>query len=59
MGKKKDDHRDPDAFEQAPDERGRIRLDRPFLAEEAEAQDAEHRATHEGRESRFYPGPVA
>ena len=40
--------------QQTPDDRGRIRLDRPFTAEEAAAQDAEHRAAQEeARANRF------
>lgn len=43
-----------EVFEQAPDECGRLRLDRPFTAEEARAQDEAHQAIHvENRRQRF------
>ncbi len=45
---------DQEVFEQAPDERGRLRLDRPFTAEEAQAQDEAHQAAYvENRQRRF------
>ena len=45
---------EPQVFEQRPDERGRIRLDRPLTAAEAAAQDAEHAALLvEDRNARF------
>lgn len=45
---------DQEVFEQAPDERGRPRLDRPFTAEEARAQDEAPQAAYvENRRQRF------
>ena len=44
---------EPQVFEQTEDEFARIRLDRPHTGEEAAAQDAEHRRTHEERAARF------
>ncbi len=46
-------------YEQQHDERGRLRLDRPFTPAEAAAQDAEHREQYRvERLSRFDP-PIA
>ncbi len=43
-------------YEQAPDPRGRIRLDRPATPQEAQAQDEANRAAYEAeRASRFRP----
>jgi hypothetical protein len=43
-------------FEQVDDGAGRTRLERPFTAEEAQAQDAANRAKLEkGRTGRFEP----
>jgi len=47
------------SFEQHHDERGRLRLDRPFTPEEAAAQDTAHREAYSvERLSRFEP-PLA
>ena len=45
MAKKRENEsaRDSDAYEQAYDERGAMRIDRRFTLEEARAQDAAHR----------------
>jgi len=52
-------NQDEQPFEQHPDERGRLRLDRPFTPEEAAAQDAAHREQYTvERLSRFDP-PLA
>jgi hypothetical protein len=37
----------PDVYEQTEDEHGRIRLDRPLSAQEAQAQDQENRELYE------------
>jgi hypothetical protein len=45
-----------ETLEQVEDEAGRTRLDRPFTAEEAQAQDAANRERLEkGRTGRFEP----
>ncbi len=49
--------RDEGAFEQAYDERGRMRLDRGFTPEEADEQDAEHRRIAEETRSMRWPRP--
>ena len=63
MAKKRENEsaRDPDAYEQAYDERGSMRLDRKFTLEEAQAQDAAHREQAErARAERWeWPAPPA
>ena len=55
----KQSNQDEQTFEQHHDERGRLRLDRPFTPEEAAAQDAAHREEYTAeRLSRFDP-PLA
>ena len=50
---------EPQSFEQHHDERGRLRLDRPFTPEEAAAQDTAHREAYSVEWlSRFEP-PLA
>jgi len=47
-------HRDPDAFAQEADPRGRVRLDRPFTAAEAQELDEANRQTQaQARANRF------
>ena len=48
-----------EVFRQVQDPAGRTRLDRPFTAGEAAAQDVEHRLQHEReRAGRFWPADV-
>jgi len=50
---------EPQTFEQHHDERGRLRMDRPYTPEEAAAQDAARREQYAAeRLSRFEP-PLA
>ena len=54
---KQQQQEEPRVYEQTEDERGRTRLDRPFTAEEAAAQDAAHRERYrEERAKRFGGG---
>ena len=46
-------------FEQHHDERGRLRLDRPFTPEEAAAQGAEHHEQSSGESLSRFDGPLA
>ncbi len=52
----KQTQQDEQVFEQAHDERGRLRLDRPLSGGEAAAQDAAHREAYSAdRLARFEP----
>lgn len=45
---------EPEVYEQQPDERGRIRMDRPLTGPEALAQDEQNRrSVEEGRRQAF------
>ena len=53
---KTDSHRDPDAFVQEADPRGRVRLDRPHTATEAQEMDAENAQAAEDERARRFEG---
>jgi len=53
----KDTAKEPKPFEQTEDERGRLRLDRPFSVEEARAQDKENLAKLGDRARLLVPFP--
>jgi hypothetical protein len=59
MPSKREQKPDPEVFQQRPDPRGRIRLDRPFTPEEAEAQDREHREQYLAERSNRFRAPAA